>query len=407
MHPRRAVVAVIALLPVAAVVCASGNDERTRGRTGLTLWSQEVEAEGAFAWVVELTERFTARHPDVAIEVVYKATEVIPEEFEAASTAREAPELLWTVNDHAGPLVAAGLLRPLGDLFDQDLLIASVVMNGETWGVPISSGNHLMLLCNRDLVDAPPATSDELIAAARRVSDGARFGLVYDQVEPFWMVPWLAGFGGEVFAADGITPTLDSDAMIATLQFLADLKFEHAVVAPESDYATMDALFKAGSAACIVNGDWSLDDYRSVLGDRLGVAPLPTISATGLDPAPYTSGKYLFVSAHVSDEQLDAIERFIAFVTSEAIQTELLHTFSRLPARRSVLDSDAVRSDPILSDAARALAAGVPQPSVPEMRAVWDAIEPQFNAVLAGTTTPEDAAAAMQASALAAIEAPR
>ena len=41
------------------------------------------------------------------------------------------------------------------------------------------------------------------------------------------------------------------------------------------------------------------------------------------------------------------------------------------------------------------------------MRAVWDAIRPQFNAVLAGTTTPEDAAAAMQASALAAIEAPR
>ena len=109
----------------------------------------------------------------------------------------------------------------------------------------------------------------------------------------------------------------------------------------------------------------------------------------------------------MSDEQLDAIERFIAFVTSEAIQTELVHAFSRLPARRSVLDSDAVRSDPILSDAARALVAGVPQPSVPEMRAVWDAIKPQFNAVLAGTTTPEDAAAAMQASALAAIEAPR
>ena len=400
MHPRRSVVAVIALLSVAAAVYASGQDERTQGQIGLTLWSQEVEAEGTFAWVVELTERFTARNPDVVIETVYKATEVVREEFESASTARQAPELLWTVNDHAGPLVVAGLLHPLGELFDRDLLIDSVVMNGETWGVPISSGNHLMLLCNRDLVDAPPPTSDELIAAARRVSDGERFGLVYNQVEPLWMVPWLAGFGGEVFAADGITPTLDSDAMIATLQFLADLKFEHAVVAPESDYATTDALFKAGNAACIVNGDWSLGDYRSVLGDRLGVAPLPTISATGLDPAPYTSGKYLLVSAQVTDEQLDAIERFIAFVTSEAIQTELFQTFSRLPARRSVLDSDAVQSDPLLSDAARALAAGVPQPSVPEMRAVWDAIKPEFNAVLAAAT-------AMQASALAAIEAPR
>ena len=195
--------------------------------------------------------------------------------------------------------------------------------------------------------------------------------------------------------------------MVDTLQFLADLKFEHGVVPPESDYGTMDTLFKEGSAAFIVNGDWSLGDYRSVLGESLGIAPLPTIAATGLDPAPYTSGKYLFVSDQVTDEQLAAIREFVAFVTSEAIQTELFQTFSRLPARLSVLNSEAVQSDPILADSARALAAGVPQPSVLEMRAVWDAMKPEFNAVLAGTTTPEAAAEAMQASALAGIEALR
>lgn len=409
MNTRRTVVSAVLLLLMPFVLFAAGGTEDglAEGQVGFTIWSQEGESEGTFGWVVELTERFMAENPDVAIEVVHKETEALREDFQTASIARQAPELLWTVNDQAGPFVAAGLVRPVGDLFDQDLFVDAVVINSETWGIPISSGNHLMLLYNRDLVNAPPTNSDELIAAARQFTDGQLYGLVYNQIEPFWMVPWLAGFGGEVFAADGVTPNLDTDAMVDTLQFLADLKFEHGVVPPESDYGTMDTLFKEGSAAFIVNGDWSLGDYRSVLGDSLGIAPLPTITATGLDPAPYTSGKYLFVSDQVTDEQLAAIREFVAFVTSEAIQTELFQTFSRLPARLSVLTSEAVQSDPILADSARALAAGVLQPSVLEMRAVWDAMKPEFNAVLAGTTTPEAAAEAMQASALAGIEALR
>lgn len=39
---------------------------------------------------------------------------------------------------------------------------------------------------------------------------------------------------------------------------------------------------------------------------------------------------------------------------------------------------------------------GKPMPTVPEMRAAWDAIRPNQEAVMAGKATPADAAKAMQ-----------
>ena len=53
------------------------------------------------------------------------------------------------------------------------------------------------------------------------------------------------------------------------------------------------------------------------------------------------------------------------------------------------------------------MAVGTPMPSVVEMRAVWDAMKPEMNAVLADQKTPEEAAAAMQGAAEAGIEALR
>lgn len=43
---------------------------------------------------------------------------------------------------------------------------------------------------------------------------------------------------------------------------------------------------------------------------------------------------------------------------------------------------------------------GRPMPIVPELRAIWDAMRPSYQAVLGGTETPEQAANEMQRSAI-------
>jgi len=373
------------------------------GDVALTLWTQEGESDFALQYVKSLTDAFTAEYPNITFDVVQKDTEVLREDFQTASLAGSAPDLLWTVSDHAGPFVTAGIIQPVGDFFDMELYVPRVEMNGKTWAVPISSGNHLMLLYNKSMVPTAPADTDEFIAVAKEQTKGDQYGLSYNMTEPFWLVPWLGGYGGSVFAEDGITPTLNNEAMVNTLQFLYDLKYVHKVVPESADYDVTDTLFKEGKAAMIINGDWSLGGYEEVLGENLGVAPLPKIVASGEYPKAYTSGKYFMLPKDLAGDKLAAVIKFIEFATSEENQLNQLGTLSRLPGLKAVLTDEAITSDAILSGSSQAMSYGVPMPTVVEMRCNWDAMKPELTAVLADEKTPADAAAAMQGAAEACI----
>ena len=106
-----------------------------------------------------------------------------------------------------------------------------VTADGTLWGAPTSFGNQLMLYWNKSLAgDTAPADSDAWVAKAKELTTGGNYGIVFNQTESFWLVPFLGGFGGSVFAADGVTPTLDTDAMKGALQFMYDLKYTDKVM---------------------------------------------------------------------------------------------------------------------------------------------------------------------------------
>ena len=367
----------------------------------IRMWTKEGEADGGLQFVKSLADAFTAQYPNITFEILNKDVETLREDFQTSSLAGDPPELLWTVNDHAGPFTAAGLIQPVETYFDMSLYVPSVEMEGHTWAIPISSGNHLMLLFNKDLIDKAPATTKELTDLKGKLPAGT-YALVYNATEPFWMVPWLGGFGGAVFADDGVTPSLDTPAMIDTLKFLYDLEFTHGIVPAENDYDSADALFKEGKAAMIINGDWSLGGYKEFLGDKLGVAPIPETPKGW--PAPYTSGTYFMLPKNLAGDKLAAVVGFIEFVTNEANQTRQIAELSRLPGLRAALSSDLIKGDAVLVGSAAQMEKGTPMPSVLEMRCNWDAMKPEMQAVLAGTKSPADAAKAMQSAAVLCIE---
>ena len=138
-----------------------------------------------------------------------------------------------------------------------------MALNGQHWGIPLSYGNNLMLLYNKKLVDKAPADTAELIKMAQdfQAKNPNKVGLAFNQTEPFWLVPWLGGFGGKVFADDGKTPTLNTPEMVKTLQLVSEFKNKDKIVPKECDYNCADSMFKNGDAAMIINGDWSLGDY--------------------------------------------------------------------------------------------------------------------------------------------------
>jgi arabinogalactan oligomer/maltooligosaccharide transport system substrate-binding protein len=217
--------------------------------------------------------------------------------------------------------------------------------------------------------------------------------------------PWLGGFGGSVFDKDGATPTLDTKAMVDTLKFLFDLKTQYAIAPKEADYAAADALFKQGKAAMLINGDWSLAEYRKALGDKLGAAPIPMVSATGKWPAPYISGSCFMIPKPVAGDTLKVDVSFITFYTNYENQIDMVKSLTRLPGLRKALGDELVKNDPIVKGSSEQMALGIPMTSIPEMRCIWGAMKPELMALMAGSKSAADAATAMQAASVVCIKA--
>jgi len=372
----------------------------------ITLWTKEGETDGGLQYVQALTDAYTAAHPEVTFVVINKDVETLREDFQPASLAGAAPDLLWTVSDHLGPFTAADLIQPVDNLVDLSKFVSSATdavksPDGQTWGVPISNGNHLMLLYNKSLMATAPANTDELVSMGQEFmkNNPGKYALVFNQTEPFFFIPWLGGFNGKVFAADGVTPTLNTPEMTAALQFVYDLKYTDGLVPAESDYDGADTLFKEGNAAMIINGDWSLSGYKDALGDNLGVAPIPMVSSTNAYPAPYTSGVFFMITKDLSGDKLNAVVDFMNFATDKENQLDMVSKLTRLPALKEALSDKMITDDPILSGSAEQMSNGTPMPTVVEMRCVWDSLKPEMQAVFANTETAADAAAKSQTAA--------
>jgi arabinogalactan oligomer/maltooligosaccharide transport system substrate-binding protein len=161
----------VVLLIIASFSLFAGGEQEVNVNE-FDLWTQEGEGDGGLQFVQSLADLYMEQNPGVTINVVDHDTESLREDFQTASLAGDPPQLLWTVNDHAGPFTVADLIQPVQDMYNADEFVEPLELAGDYWGVPISSGNHLMLMYNRSLISEPPANTDELISMSQEVMAG-------------------------------------------------------------------------------------------------------------------------------------------------------------------------------------------------------------------------------------------
>lgn len=368
--------------------CAPKDDVRQ-----ITLWHQMTVGERVV--LDELIQRYNQSRDDVVVRALYKETEELRSGFQAATLAGTGPELIFGPSDSLGAFVTMGIVQDLRPWFD-DSATSQFVDSALTWfpsgeqtgdmmlaQVGDRVGNHLALIYNRNLLEQPPKTTDELIMRAREMTvdrddDGRidQYGLVWNFIEPFFFVPFLTGHGGWVFEADGSTPSLNSKACVEAMAFVRDLQQKYHVLPANCDYETADALFKSGSAAMIINGDWSWGDYLNNPEIDAVIVPLPIVSSTGLPMSPMVATKGYSLNVHANGDQADEAIEFVKYMTSEETQREFMSRLKTLPALKSLLHDPLLTSDVTLKASAEQMRNGRPMPVVAELRAVWDSMRP-------------------------------
>ena len=79
----------------------------------------------------------------------------------------------------------------------------------------------------------------------------------------------------------------------------------------------------------------------------------------------------------------------MTYLTSTDIQLYFTERLSTQPSSIEALKSPIVKNNTLLQKSADIIARGRPMPIIPEMRAIWDALREQYQAVLGGTISPE------------------
>jgi len=418
---RRLFPLLLALILMAVPVAAVSASPRNAGlpKVDLVLWHQEGDAMKDLG-IQKIFDDWAAKNsPGSTLTLVAKDTEALRTEFQAAALAGSGgPDLIWGPGDQVGVFVAAGLVQPTDDLVDHKLFIPVIdsvtAVSGKNYGVPLTAGNHLMLFYNKKLVDKAPATFADLVKVGKdlmtknaKVDKFTPFAM--NQTESFWVFPVAHGYGATEFDKDGKTPVLDTDGWVKTYQLFYDLKYTDKVVPAECDYDCADGGFKAGTAAMIINGDWALGGdkgYVAVLGKDLGIAPWPKVEVpadsklSGV-PAPFIAGKYISIPNTTKGDKLTTAAAFVKYLTTDddAVLTWTVPN-QRIPATLTALKNDKVAKDAILAETSKALLTGVPQPSQPEMRCVFDAVTAEIRAINSDTVKPDAAAKDAQKAAL-------
>ncbi len=375
------------------------------GENRIVIWHQMRPDEQSI--LHRQLDRYMQGHPGIEVVELFKETETLRSGYVVASIAGQGPDLVYGPSDAVGIYVATKTIQPLEPLLGSEYLKdfdSSGVLRYQDHVYQIADkiGNHLALVYNKKYVRTPPQTDRELIELSQRIQNQYGYtagrpnvyGLAWNYIEPFFFIPFYTGFGGWVFESDGVSPSLDNASMVRSLQFIRDLRDKYKIVPNEADYEIADALFKDGKTAMLINGDWSWAGYQQKIG--IGVSPLPMITETGIWCAPLTSPKGFSLNANVPASKVQKVLDALYFLLLAENQLETVKELNTAPTRKSLYRSPEVVNNEILKNSLLQIQRGRPMPVVPEMRAVWDAMRPGYQAVMGGAMSPEQAAAQMQ-----------
>lgn len=321
---------------------------------------------------------FHKANPGIKVKVQLVPFNDAREKFATAAQGGNAPDVLrceiaWT------PMFAdRGFLAPLENQIPRaelkDYLDAPLNYNkyaGRLWGIPQVT-DCLALLYNKKLLAAAgiavPQTMDELLAAAKKLTDPARgkYG-IFIPADSYFIQPFIWAFGGGLISNDKKI-LITQEGSVKGLEFFLQLK--KAAMPATVNIATQnderDRGFKTGKYAMVFQGPWATADLINGPEfkdnpDNYGVAVIPK------GPAGYGSpvGGHNYVISKDCKRLADAVT-FIRFINSAENQVLLAVANNVLPTRHSAYADEKLQKLPVLQAFKKQLDVASNRPVIPE-----------------------------------------
>ncbi|HET6662138.1 MAG TPA: ABC transporter substrate-binding protein [Rubrobacter sp.] len=298
--------------------------------------------------------------------------------------------------------------------------IDSLMYDGKIYGVPWFTDAGL-LYYRADLLEKsgysdPPKTWDEMQEMAVKVAKDQKidYGFVFqgDQYEGGVCngLEYIWTNGGDV-----LDPSDPNKVIIDSPEAAAGLAIEQGIVedgvAPQAvatyTETETDPAFLGNKAVFARNWPYmyalaGTEDYPDVKPEQIGVTPVPVTPGNGLVST--LGGWNMLINAQT--DMPDEAWEFVSWMTSEQAQRLRAIDASLLPTRPALYQDKEIRETiPVIVEGEEALKNAKARPVSPYYSDMSLEMQEQFNGVVKGDISPEDAVASLQDSLTQIVEA--
>lgn len=261
---------------------------------------------------------------------------------------------------------------------------------------PLFVADYAVLAYDRSRVAEPPASFPDLVVQALALKEKGEvaYGLALPE-EAYGLLPF---FSDVFWPAEGGAKTTAQQAF----GLLGDLRFTYGV-APGACAAECAArLLAERRAPFALVGEWRLPELRRALGERLGVAPLPSLTRGGPPLRGVRRAYGVERAPALGDAEARAADGVIAYLRGEG-RKRLFAALGKLPPPGAAGGAEARSAAEVEQDhALKAPGVSVAEASV---RAAEEALAPLWTEFADGRLGAEEAARALAGKALAMREA--
>jgi ABC-type glycerol-3-phosphate transport system substrate-binding protein len=217
----------------------------------------------------------------------------------------------------------------------QNRFVTEFTLDGRLLGVPVLSGNHLVLYSNASIVPVPASTWEEI--ALQRV-DLEKRGISAVGIpvgEPYSFLPFLIHAG----ALDDGLLSPDLGAKWSRLGVAMDSYgklISSNIIPARCSFTCAGQEFFEGRFAYAISGDWLFAEALAILGKNLRVSPLPTLAGKPL-PSISSSQGLFFPGNSLAGSRREALRKLVRHLLDETVQFRLAREMGRIPVVASAL----------------------------------------------------------------------
>jgi arabinogalactan oligomer/maltooligosaccharide transport system substrate-binding protein len=357
---KRTIFVLISILMAATLLLTACGPAPTPAKPSVTFWHAYGTGSAEETALTAVLAQAAIDLPDITINVLQVPFNDIYSKYTTDVAAGGGPDMFVAPNDNLGDEARAGLIADITDLVSGKLTdyaplsIEGMSTGGKIYGVP-ESLKAVVFWYNKSLLATPPATTAELQA----LMEGGTPIDISDSCYHVW--GFYGAFGGQIFDSNWKVVADQGSGIVDAMTYLNTLyQIEKTNNWPKTDSDGL-APFQEGTIAAITNGNWAMGDYKTALGDKLGIAPLPAGPGGVATPMLGVDGYYI----NPNSTNKDAAIQVALYLTGASAETKMMEA-GHVPAITT-----ATITDPLLQGLSAAFKNGYVRPQVQQLGLYW------------------------------------